>query len=392
MTQRYWINYLIYSIMFLFAMVLTVLSPLLPEIAKTFSLGLVETGFIFTANFLGFVLFIIIGGILADRIGKKRVLILSLAGFALSLFLLPLAPNFFWGFPAIILMGGFGGSIEGAVSALITDVNPEKPSFYLNFSQVFFGLGAIVGPVGAGILISRGFPWQVCYYLLGGFSLALTFVLMMMELPVLPKSEKITLSGFAKLIVDPKLFIICLCMAFYTGSEIGGWGWMSTFLKQNLKFSAALSSLAVALFWGGMTVGRFICGRLSLRYNIRSIIIALSALSATVTVLSGFFTVQWAVMAVIISMGLAYSSLWPLIAAYGGNYHQEYSGTVYALLISSGGIGAMVIPYGMGLLAQNINIMMATISPAILFLTITAVFIFSKPAPGGERESETGKR
>jgi len=176
--QRIWINYLIYGIMFLFAMVLTVLSPLLPEISKTFSLGLAESGFIFTANFLGFVLFIIIGGILADRIGKKRVLFISLAGFTLSLLLLPLASNFFWAFMAIILMGGFGGSIEGAVSAMITDVNPEKPGFYLNFAQVFFGLGAIIGPIGAGILISKGFSWQVCYYLLGGLSLILTLILM----------------------------------------------------------------------------------------------------------------------------------------------------------------------------------------------------------------------
>lgn len=110
--HRNWINYLIYSIMFLFAMVLTILSPLLPEISKTYSLSLAETGTIFTANFFGFVLFIIIGGILADRLGKKQVLLISMAGFTVSLLLLPLAPNFFWAFVAVILMGGFGGSID----------------------------------------------------------------------------------------------------------------------------------------------------------------------------------------------------------------------------------------------------------------------------------------
>lgn len=381
MVNRNWVNYLTYAIMFVFAMVLTVLSPLLTEISKTFSLGLAETGIIFTANFMGFVLFIFIGGILADRIGKKRVLVISLAGLTLSLLLLPLAPNFFWALLAIILIGGFGGIIETAVSALITDVNPDKPSFYLNFAQVFFGLGAIIGPIGAGMLITQGFSWQLCYYILGGLSLGLTIVMMMMELPVLSKSEKITIGSFAKLIADPKLLIVCLCMAFYTGSEIGGWGWMSTFLKQNLKFSATKSSVAVALFWGGMTVGRFICGRLSLRYNIRSIIIGLASLSAIITVLSGFFTTEWAVFGVIIAMGFAYSSLWPMIASYGGNYHQEYSSTVFALLISSGGIGAMVIPYLMGLLAQNINIKMATISPGILFLAIAVIFINLKRAP-----------
>ncbi|HEX3043380.1 MAG TPA: MFS transporter, partial [Bacillota bacterium] len=223
--------------------------------------------------------------------------------------------------------------------------------------------------------------WQICYFILGGLSLIFTGLFLMLKLPPLPQSAKITLLTFGKLIIDPKLLIICLCMAFYTGSEIGGWGWMSTFLKQNLKFSATKSSIAVALFWGGMTIGRFICGRLLVRFNLRNIIITLAFLSALITTLSGYITGGLAVLGIVIAMGLAYSSLWPMIASYGGNYHPQYSGTVFALLIASGGIGATVIPLAMGFLAQNINIRMAAISPGILFLLIGLIFVNLKKNP-----------
>lgn len=382
MNHRNLANYLFYSIMFLFAMVLTILSPLLTEIAKTYSLSMAQTGVIFTANFIGFVLFILIGGILADRLGKRLIMAISLAGFALSMLLLPLASNFYTALIMIISIGGFGGSIQSTVSALIADVNTDNPSFYLNSAQVFFGLGAIIGPMGAGILLTAGFSWQVCYFILGGLALVVTAGFVMIKLPPVSKSEKITWTSFTKLAVDPKLLIVCLCMFLYTGSEVGGWGWMSAFLKQNLKFTATKSSIAIALFWGGMTIGRFICGRLSLRYNIRNIIIGLAFSSTVVTVLSGFVVSEFVVLANIVAMGFAYSSLWPMIASYGGNYHQEYSGTVYALLVSSGGVGAMIIPFIMGVLAQNINIRMAMISPGIAFLLIALIFLNLKKLPG----------
>ena len=170
-------------------------------------------------------------------------------------------------------------------------------------------------------------------------------------------------------------------MVLYTGSEIGGWGWMSTFLKQNLQFTPAKSSIAVGLFWGGMTVGRIICGRLSLRYPAKNIILVLAFLSAGITVYSGFIINETTVLIVITLMGLVYSSLWPLIAGYGGNYRPENSGTVYALLIGCGTIGGALIPLLMGVIAQNINIRVAMISPAILFLLVAIIFINLKSMP-----------
>ena len=84
------LTYISYAVMALFAMTLTVTGPLLPAISRSFGLGMAEAGLVFTANFAGFVAFILVGGVLADRWGKKRVLSVALAGFAVSLLLVPL--------------------------------------------------------------------------------------------------------------------------------------------------------------------------------------------------------------------------------------------------------------------------------------------------------------
>lgn len=383
MQNHKFITYLLFGINVLFAMVLTVMSPLLTEISKTFSLNLAQTGTIFTANYLGFTIFLFIGGILADLWGKKKVLALSLIGFTLSLILFPLAPNFSLAFIAIIFLGGFGGIIQGTMNAVIAEVNSEKSVFYVNMAQVFFGIGAIIGPISAGVLVNMGFHWQLCYFILAGVFLLVTIAFYFTHLPPLAKSDKISKASFVNLISDPKFLLICLCMILYTGSEVGGWGWLSTFCKQNLKFTPTESSVAVAVFWCAMTIGRLICGRLSLVFKTRNIILVLASFSTLVTLLAGLVRHEVAVFVVITAMGFAYSSIWPLIISYGSNYHPENSGTVYAMLIGCGGLGATLIPLLMGIIAQNISGQAAMISPALWFFLLVVIFMrFKENEPG----------
>src|SRR5215475_2009589 len=138
------LTFVSYGVMAVFAMTLTMTSPLLPAIAESFALSMAESGVIFTANFIGFATFILVGGILADRWGKQRVLAVALGGFAAALLAMPLAPSFAMACAITLFIGGFGGILESQLGALIAALNPEQPSYYLNLLQVFFGVGALV--------------------------------------------------------------------------------------------------------------------------------------------------------------------------------------------------------------------------------------------------------
>lgn len=383
-------TFLSYATMVVFAMFLTVISPLLPEIAATYSLDLTRSGFIFTANFIGFVIFILIGGILADRIGKRPVLIGTLAVFTGGMLSLPLASNFTAACLVMAVLGGCGGILESQIGSLISDINPANTGFYVNLTQIFFGIGAIGGPLFAAVFVSRGYGWRLVYVVLSGLTALLTIGFLFTRIPRKIQDDPISWRGLRSLISAPRFLLICLCMILYTGSEVGGWGWLSTFLKQDLGFTVSQSSMAVGVFWVAMTLGRFGCGPFILRFPTRFIIIGLALLATLATLLTGLLTPNWAVWCVIFLMGLAYSSQWPLIVAYGGNQYPAFSGTVYALLVGCGGIGGTTVPYLMGALGQHTNIRLAMVSPAVLFLLVALIFWRIERVPLG-RQTEIGK-
>ena len=368
-------TFICFGIMLVVGMIFVIIGPLLAEISKTFSLTLSQSGLIFAANFIGFSVFVILGGITADHWGKKKVLSIAMAGIALSLLILPLSPSFFIICLITVFTGGFLGILESMTTALVADLNPSNASFYINLTQVFFGIGAFVGPMMAGLMVSSGFSWKQCYFVLGGLMAVMTILFVADRIPSLPNPDKIEWVGFKNLVTDWKFILICLCVLFYTGSEVGGWGWMSTFLEENMGFPIEKSSLAVSVFWLALIAGRVLCTSLTLKFSVRFLTIVLAFSSVAATVLSALVRSELAIWLAITAMGLAYSSLFPLIIAYGSSQYRKYTGTVFALLMGSGGVGMALIPFLLGLAGQYIGIRVAMMSPAVLFLLIGIILL-----------------
>jgi MFS transporter, DHA1 family, tetracycline resistance protein len=91
-------------------------------------------------------------GNLSDRYGRRPVLLMSIAGFALDYILLALAPNLFWLFVGRILAGFTGASLSTA-TAYIADISTAE-NRAKNFGMVgaAFGMGFILGPMIGGLL------------------------------------------------------------------------------------------------------------------------------------------------------------------------------------------------------------------------------------------------
>ena len=93
----------------------------------------------------------IIGG-LSDQYGRRKILLISLFGFAIDYIFLALAPTYEWLFVGRIIAGITGASITTA-SAYISDVSTNETRAK-NFGMLgaAFGLGFIIGPVIGGVL------------------------------------------------------------------------------------------------------------------------------------------------------------------------------------------------------------------------------------------------
>jgi FHS family glucose/mannose:H+ symporter-like MFS transporter len=363
-----------FLILIVFAMSLTIISPLLESIRKTYSLSISESGLIFTANFMGFVAFVLLGGMLADRHGKKTVLLCAMAGFTLLLFVFPFSPSFLVLCINMFFIGGFGGIIESMTMAMVSDLNIDNPVFYVNLSQVFFGIGAVVGPILAGFAVSSGLSWQRCYIPLSFLALALTVLLAACKVHKVVTKNGLSLSGVKYCFKDMKFLLVCLCMVLYTGSEVGGWGWLCTLLKQKFDFGVSEASISVAVFWIAMTAGRLFCGPLTSRFKLRNIIIFLSFCSAVVTALSILISSKDVIWFVIAAMGLTYSSQYPFLVSFGSSQTKTATGSTFAILMGFGGVGSMIVPYLMGLIGSMATLSMAMILPAALLCVIGIIF------------------
>jgi len=71
-----------------------VTSPLVPRIIEDFTVSKSEVGVAFTGLWAAYAVFQFPGGVLVDRIGEKRVIVLAMAATGLASLVLSLSPSF----------------------------------------------------------------------------------------------------------------------------------------------------------------------------------------------------------------------------------------------------------------------------------------------------------
>ena len=371
--KKHFATYICCASLAVVAMSITMLSPLLNQISARFGLTVGQSGLLFTVNFIGFALFTLIGGALSERFGKKRVLNICGFGLAGAALLLSITQNFSLVLVLMFLYGGCGGAIETFISALISDLNPENSAYYINLSQVYFGIGAIIAPVATGFLLQAGVHYTVCYMILGVLALVCAVVFSQVKIPVLQSEQSITLGDVKMLFGNKTFWLVCLCMCCYTGAEVGTWGWMSTFLSQNFAFTALTASLSLASFWVAMTVGRFLCGKLSRFIELKHFILGL-AVAATLAAILLSISGRRAFFLTAFLLGLACSSQLPFIMAYGEQNIARAKNTAFALFLVSSNIGSITIPYFIGRVSERAGVSAAMLVPAVFFLVVAVVF------------------
>ncbi|MGX5713883.1 MFS transporter [Sphingopyxis terrae subsp. ummariensis] len=91
-------------------------------------------------------------GNLSDRFGRRRVLLLSLAGLAADYALLTIVDTLPWLFVARALSGIFGGSYAAAMAAIADVTRPQERARNFGFVGAAFGVGFVVGPAIGGFL------------------------------------------------------------------------------------------------------------------------------------------------------------------------------------------------------------------------------------------------
>ena len=134
-----------------------IMIPVLPFYAREFGASATTLGFLFTIYAAAQFLCATAWGRLSDRIGRRRVMLMTIAGTTLALLGLGFARSLLWLFVARALGGAFAANI-GVASAYITDVTPEQDrTRWMGMLGACFGVGFVLGPAIGGALAPFGY-------------------------------------------------------------------------------------------------------------------------------------------------------------------------------------------------------------------------------------------
>src|SRR3989454_6195965 len=142
-------------------------SALLPSIIDELQLSYTRAGLLASAFFYAYVIMQIPSGLLGDRWGRRRILVLGLLGGALSAGLTGLAGSFATLFAARALTGAFQGSLFSNDRAIVATVTPPaRIGLGQGVSFSGPGLGLTFGLVIGGLLVEV-LPWRTVMMLFG---------------------------------------------------------------------------------------------------------------------------------------------------------------------------------------------------------------------------------
>ncbi|MBN2157226.1 MAG: MFS transporter [Candidatus Lokiarchaeota archaeon] len=120
-----------------------------------FSISFTDIGFMFTMFSIGGIFGGLFGGAIADKVGRKPVIIFGLVSSALSSLFMPFLAEIKW-FYVLAALSGLLGSVGGpARGALMTDIlPPEKRTEGFGIFRIAFNVSAFVGPILGGFIFT----------------------------------------------------------------------------------------------------------------------------------------------------------------------------------------------------------------------------------------------
>jgi len=252
-----------------------IIIPILYAYSKKFGLSDFENGLLFAIfSICQFIATPIIGR-LSDKYGRRPLLIISIAGTAVSFFMQAFAPTALFLFLARALDGLTAGNIPVAFAVISDSTKPEERAKAFGLIGAAFSFGFVFGPAIAAFTIGFG---QAIPFLIAGVITTIAVILTMLFLPEtnqhMGEVQKGKLFDLPKLwhtLFDPNVgvtFIITLI--FYLAFACAILYGFQPFTMNILKITEAQNALLFTLFGVvGLITQTFIVQFVSKRFGMK---------------------------------------------------------------------------------------------------------------------------
>ena len=342
---------LTYVMFAMFAMTTDSVGIIIPEVIRTFDLSLTAAGSFQYATMAGIAVSALLLGSLADRLGRRRTIVIGLTLFAIACFLFA-AGNTFLFFALLMGLSGIAiGIFKTGALALIGDLasSTRQHTSIMNMLEGFFGIGAIVGPAVLAGLLARGLSWTWLYVLAGTVCVGLIAVAWLVEYPEFRRSEASGRSGgTGRAMTNPFVLAFSAGVFLYVGIEAAVYVWMPTLLAGYTGPATLLAAYAVSVFFVLRAAGRFMGVWMLTRVPWQGVLALSSAAIFVLFAASVLGGRNWAVYLLPLS-GLFMSVIYPTLNSKGIScLPKSEHGAGAGVILFFTCVSAVVAPLAMG--------------------------------------------
>lgn len=369
---------LVFLMFAMFAMTTDSVGTVIPQIVRDFHLGLTAAGSFQYASMTGIGISAISLGFLADRIGRKRTIVLGLLLFGASSALFAAGHDFLF-FVILLFLAGIGiGIFKAGALALIGDItgSTREHASTMNLVEGFFGVGAIVGPAIVAWFLHIGMGWKWVYLVAAGLCAILLIGMLAVTFPqpVFRKEQPSSPRDTVRMIGDPVAMSFGAALMLYVGAEAAVYVWAPTYLAGYRGPEAWLAAYAVAIFFVLRAIGRFLGVWLLARFDWSGVLLCCT-IAMTILLWIGVAGGPGAGIYALPAAGLFMSVQYPTINSTGIScYEKPRHGAIAGLLLFFTCVSAVLSPLAMALLGDHLGDSRYSIALGAVMATTLTLF------------------
>lgn len=330
-----------------------------PSMFKSLNVPIHFAGIIAMIVAAGTVISSLFSARLIQRFGVATITTMSVFMTALALLGFAHSENFIFICLLCIPLGLGAGCVDVALNNYVA---LHFKAIHMNWLHCFWGVGAAIGPLLMASYLATGQSWTSGYSTVGWIQMGLVFILLL-SIPLWVKKKKYqnetedskSKITFKKLLSIPGLKSSLIVFFCYCTIEATFGLWGASYLVLVKDFKAADAAKFVAIYYAGITIGRFISGFVSLKLDNQTLVklgqglivlgVLILILPFRATILPSFFLI-----------GFGCAPIFPsLLHNTPGNFGEKNSESIMGLQMASAYIGITLMPLAFGKLATHIG-------------------------------------
>lgn len=325
--------------------------------------------------FLWFAVLSVPTGIMMNKLGRKKTVLLSMAISLLAMLL----PLFAYNFPMILVAFGLLGIgntiIQVSLNPLLTNVvRGDRLTSSLTLGQFIKAIAAFLGPIIAAVATSSFGNWKLVFLVFAIITVISGLWLLFTSI----KEEQVNQgsSSFASsfgLLKDKTILMLFLGIVFVVGVDVGLNTTIPKFLMDRCGILLENAGLGTSLYFVARTVGTFIGAILLVKLSGRKFFILSMFVAITALIVMLLVNNLWSILTMIFIIGFTVANVFSIIYSAALKKMPDRANEISGLLIM-GVAGGAVIPLVMGITSDLLGQTggMAILLIALFYLLFSA--------------------